>query len=260
MQKGAYKFSIADTAFITACNRFNELEVSKDSFAHLWVTPKVKELTRNFLEKVSPFEDLLISVRHRFFLESIKRLAADSRIDGLVVIGAGFTMYPFFFEDLSCFEIDLPQVIDFKSRVLQSKKVDSKNVTRIGLDLEKTEFPKFDFQNPFILIEGISYYVSKSSLKRILSQMPSNSVVGLVTWNPSTQINPIYKKYLDFIRDENSLNMDYTFYSEKNVSDLGYCVLEKQNYPNLLNLYTRSSPITESQIFPEDLYILGPTK
>ena len=90
---------IHETAFFTSSFRaFNEA-LSGDKYAKLWLNPKTDAWIQEYLTEVSSEETYTHCLRNRFFLETIKDLAASKQIEVLINFGSGFSMYPFLLDE-----------------------------------------------------------------------------------------------------------------------------------------------------------------
>jgi hypothetical protein len=110
---------ISDSAFLVNESRARRSDLSGDYYAHHWVDPerreRVRKLWNDFSSCVYPFDDIVLSIRNRFFLERIQAFVSNHADSALVNLGAGFTSYPFLLDrSIRVLEVDFPHVTTYK--------------------------------------------------------------------------------------------------------------------------------------------------
>ncbi|MEI6286804.1 MAG: hypothetical protein WCP79_09920 [Bacillota bacterium] len=70
---------VSGTAFVVNYSRSLLPEISRDSYAGLWVTTEAVELWRELCREVYPNDDLNLCLRTRFYLSCLEALANDCR-------------------------------------------------------------------------------------------------------------------------------------------------------------------------------------
>lgn len=109
---------ISATAFLSSQSRARAVEVSRDNYSQLWVSPETIHLWDDFAENVYPHDDLELALRCRFFLERLQAFVKENTNPIFINIAAGFTSYPFLVKPpCPCIEVDYKHIIDFKPLV-----------------------------------------------------------------------------------------------------------------------------------------------
>ena len=166
---------ISETAFLTNESRARMVHVSKDIYAHLWVTPVTRKIWDDFAKEVYKHDDVELSIRNRYYLEHLKTFVRNHKDPVFINIGAGFTSYPFLIEEsCHCIEIDYPHVITFKRQKIEQwqkeKLLPLREIEFFSTDLvSDNDFRELSdaFQrwtkgrSSFVLIEGVSYYTQR---------------------------------------------------------------------------------------------------
>lgn len=87
--------TLSETAFLVNWARAFDPKLSKDPWAHLWVTEKSKQFGERFKKKVSPWEEWLVCLRNRYFADCLKGFEKKHKRFTFLNIAAGFTSYPY---------------------------------------------------------------------------------------------------------------------------------------------------------------------
>lgn len=208
---------ISDTAFVVNESRSMRVDISRDIYAHLWVTDEARRLWQELAAEVYPFDDISSSLRNRFYLEHVSRFVAGNANPAFVNIAAGFSNYPFLL-DRSCFaaEVDFAHVMEYKQqRIAQwqsERKLPQLQVARFGADLDaeadrgrlSAALQAWCGARPsFVMMEGLTYYLSRPVFEDLLSivadaQAPG-SRLAFEYWTPDAETYPVFvrlKQYL----------------------------------------------------------------
>jgi len=114
------------------------------------VTAGTKKVWDRFAAELSPHDDLVISVRHRFFLEKIEELKPQF----LVNLASGFTSYPFILPpSIKVIEVDRPHILEHKQKMIgewnKNRALPERDVIYLAADLSSADESKNVFQkNP----------------------------------------------------------------------------------------------------------------
>jgi O-methyltransferase involved in polyketide biosynthesis len=212
------KQDVSGTAFVVNYSRSKMVNISKDTYAHLWVTPDSISLWNGLAKDVYTNDDLNVSLRNRFYLERLKKFINENEDVVFIGIASGFVNYPFLVEgDCSFIEFDLPNIVEFKKKKvmqwMQEGRLPARKIEYISIDLsdEKQRFilkealNKAIGRNPsFVTMEGITYYLKREILNdifRILKEVQrQGSIVAFDYWKPDTMEYTVMarlKEYLD---------------------------------------------------------------
>ncbi|MBI4212134.1 MAG: class I SAM-dependent methyltransferase [Deltaproteobacteria bacterium] len=207
---------LSETAFLTNESRSRMVDVSKDIYAHLWVTPATKKIWDDFAAYVYKHDDVELSIRNRYYLENLKAFLQEHQDPVFINIAAGFTSYPFLINaPCHCIEIDYQHVIDFKRpKILEWQK--NGQLPKCDLEFYGTDLTnKHDHEQmtaafkhwignrpSFVLLEGITYYlepkVLDQLLKLIASTQTKGSLLGLEYWTPDIVEHPVFIRLEDY--------------------------------------------------------------
>ena len=80
-----------DTAFWMAVCRAALPEISKDTLAQHWLNEASRRKHKEYTEKVSPTENIALSLRFRYFFEEISHFLKENPDGVFVNIGSGFS-------------------------------------------------------------------------------------------------------------------------------------------------------------------------
>ncbi|MBF0318367.1 MAG: class I SAM-dependent methyltransferase [Nitrospirae bacterium] len=106
---------VSVTAFIVNASRARLEALSGDIYAKLWVTEEAQRLWDEFSREVYPYDDVNLSLRHRFFLDHLRAFIGKYNNPLFVNVAAGLTSYPLLLDKpCRCVETDFPHVMDFK--------------------------------------------------------------------------------------------------------------------------------------------------
>jgi O-methyltransferase involved in polyketide biosynthesis len=211
------KADVSGTAFVVNYSRARLVNISQDRYAHLWVTPEAIALWEDLAHKVYPHDDLNLSLRNRFYLEHLNRFIDANKNCILISLGAGFDNYPFLVEaDCRWIECDLPNIVAFKkSKVeqwIKDKKLPKRNIEFISVDLTKENqriqlkqaLKKAIDHNPsFVMMEGLSYYLSRevlSDIFKIFTEIQATgSLVAFDYWEPDALEYPVMARLKEYL-------------------------------------------------------------
>ncbi|MEM1156421.1 MAG: hypothetical protein AAGI44_19980, partial [Pseudomonadota bacterium] len=135
---------IQDTAFWMAGCRASMEDISQDIYARAWLNDASKERHRIYIEEMGALENLILCLRNRYFLESMRSFLARFPGAALVNIGAGFSSYPWLLpESVLCIEVDAPDIGAAKavlSKQFQQEGIfPQREVIHLSANLNKAE-------------------------------------------------------------------------------------------------------------------------
>ena len=271
-----YSKKTKDTAFWMAGCRAELVELSKDIYAEHWLNDASRVKHKEYTTKVSPTENIALSLRNRFFLEEITTYLAQNPRAAFINMGSGFSSYPFLKpEDNVYIEIDHPDNIKKKKekiRQLQKKGLlPRRNIKFYSANLEESsqiesliptlkQYTKRE--KSFLLYEGLIYYLSEQSAERLFNlateiQTPK-SRLGIVSWNPGAFDYPVYKRFEEFMKQKGKKIPKFICHDPDSIANLpDYNLLQQTDYIELSNRFRMTKPLTpEEDVFWETLTIL----
>ncbi|MGH3914095.1 MAG: class I SAM-dependent methyltransferase, partial [Pseudonocardiaceae bacterium] len=134
------------TAYLVNESRARRGDLARDRMAQDWIPaterPAVRALWDDFAETVYPHDDLVVSLRGRFVLDTLSTSLVQHPDTVLVVCGAGFSSYPWLLPFPAALEVDLPDIISAKrqraAHLAATGIVEERNVEYLALDLGTT--------------------------------------------------------------------------------------------------------------------------
>ena len=267
---------IHETAFFTSSFRaFNEA-LSGDKYAKLWLNPKTDAWIQEYLTEVSSEETYTHCLRNRFFLETIKDLAASKQIEVLINFGSGFSMYPFLLdESLIHIEIDKPEIVNFKASKIEEwqneKKLPKRDLHFVGVDFSEDYKTKLLEQiqqikggKPcFILIEGVLFFLDKAETDGLFSFFnliqTDGDYVGSASFQDDLKSSTAFKKLLRFLNKKVSKTSesDYLTLQDSYYKSLpDYNLKDHQDYFSLSKTYNNTIHLKPDLILNEHFYVL----
>ena len=269
--------SLSESGFLVTESRARRFDISHDIYAHLWTTESTHVLWEEFSKKVYPYDDIELSLRNRFFLDTLNTFIHSTINPIFINIGAGFTSYPFLIKKpCKCIEVDLPNVIDFKKHNIQSfineKKLPKKDIEFIAADLSKKEDMHYLHQElktrinnhtSCIFLEGITYYLESIVLEKILEMCSiiqiKNSVLVFDYWDPTIVTNPVFNRFVSYFNERfgHKKNQYHLLDNDFITSIKGYRIEEKTDIQQLEKKYLKTALLKDSEkIIPENYIIL----
>lgn len=132
--------SISESAFLVNESRARNVGISRDRYAHLWVSDATRARWDEFAREVYPHDEIELGVRNRFFLERIGAAIDGGRVAAFLNLAAGFISYPFLVDGPCRFvQVDLPHVMAYKrdrvERWRREGKLPAREVVLLAADL-----------------------------------------------------------------------------------------------------------------------------
>ena len=197
---------VALTAFLVNESRVRFAGSRADPFAGAWVPDDARratqELWERYVEAVYPHDDLIVSLRTEFGLRCIRRAVSQHPDAVLVVLGAGFSSYPWLGEARTAIEVDSPEVVRLKqerAHVLTARgSLPARDVTFVGTDLllpdgwteVQQAVAQHDPERPVIVVaEGLVYYlddVALAAMGRFCDASRARTAASFLTYWPSS--------------------------------------------------------------------------
>lgn len=271
---------ISESAFLVNESRARRVELSRDLYAHLWVSEETRRLWDAFCAEVYPHDEIELGLRNRFFLERLDSFVAADPGAVFVNVGAGFTSYPFLTSiECRCFEVDYPHVIDYKrGKVLSWQAagiLPQRDVDFVGVDLndegdrgrlEEALLPATSGVPSFILMEGITYYLERDLLDALFGMCEAlqekGSALAFDFWTPGSASHPVFRRFEKFCAERFGHRAErYSFLDAAEVRSIpGYQVEEMAEIQELELAYSNTRVLQDpSGILPESYAVLRRT-
>ncbi len=269
--------TISESAFLVNESRSRRVDISKDIYSHLWITDSTAKLWKDFSNQVYPYDDIEISLRNRFFLEHLNSFIKKTHNPIFVNIASGFTSYPFLMKNsCKCVEIDLRNVIDFKQKKIKTwiekGTLPRCNITFLPVDinikvdierLKKSLISLLKNNSSFILLEGITYFLTKESLNNLFKmiseiQLP-DSILAFDFWKSTNSNHPVFKRLSRFFAERFGFNeMNYNFFDFDLIQNINrYKLLELADIQELEKRFTEDNYLNNyDKILPEYYAVL----
>lgn len=215
LEQSLFAGTLSMTATLVNESRARRSDLSGDIFAHDWIPasdrPALARLWNEYAEQVYPHDDIVLSVRNRFFLDLLK--ANRNKDYDCFIAPCGLTSYPFLTRFAGhIFELDLRSVVDYKKRraswLIKRNVLPNRSVTWDTLDLESSaDLSGFisairKRRRKIIILEGISYYLRSkvwwSLLHQLLDCCQRGDIIAFDYWPWAERGKPIYKRFLNF--------------------------------------------------------------
>ncbi|HEY8024791.1 MAG TPA: class I SAM-dependent methyltransferase [Burkholderiaceae bacterium] len=168
---------ISDTAFLTCGARAADAAATKpicgDSYAHRFLDERGQQVFEKFKSEKGPLASIV--ARHRLIDDLLRARIADDKATNVVIIGAGFDTRAFRLEGGNWAEIDEPQVVDLKNRVLPAERA-ANPLRRIAIDFAGEELanklPTVAPGSPVVVVmEGIFIYLDEQQIDNTLRSL-----------------------------------------------------------------------------------------
>lgn len=251
------RHDVSGTAFLTNYSRSQLVHLSKDIYAHLWVTPEARSLWDELSEKVYPNDAINLALRNRFFLDHIENFVKGNRNARVVSIAAGFDNYPFLVEtDCNFIEIDLPNIISYKEtkirQWMQEKSLPQRNIEFIATDLTdkkerlimKDKLKKTIQQKPsLVFMEGLTYYLKRNVLSHLFDVLREvqgrGSLAAFDYWRPDALESPVMQRLKNFLNQKfGRSGEDWNLFDETFIKQIqGYAAIEHTDIAALEKRY-----------------------
>jgi methyltransferase (TIGR00027 family) len=178
---------ISDTAFYTCAIRATDavqpLSICGDNYAHFFMHEKGKTIAAKM--KAPPRMSIGTVARHRIIDDLLREQISAWPDTTIIIIGCGFDTRAFRIPGGHWYEIDEPEVIEYKNAQLPVS--DCSNVLqRISIAFSKerleTHLPAIPDSSPIaVVMEGVFYYLNNeqidSTLLALRSAYPSHTLI-----------------------------------------------------------------------------------
>lgn len=269
--------TLSESAFLVNESRARRVDISKDRFAQLWVSKATSDLWGDFTAEVYPYDAIELSLRNRFFLDTLRFFVRSTKNPVFVNIGAGFTSYPFLVDEPCRFiEVDLETVVNYKQKQVETwmkkGRMPKRNIEFIPTDLCKPGDRKrlqtwlitaLADKPSFLLFEGITYYLDESVLHALFEMCTAiqnlGSVLAFDYWDSLIAENPVFLRFKKFCATRfGHAETHYTLLDEEFIHELqGYTAVEQTDIQELEKRYTDTVLLKNyCEILPENYIVL----
>lgn len=197
---------VAATALLVNWSRARLAELSGDRFAADWIAPsrraQVEQLRRSYREEVYADDDVVVAVRGRAVLDALLEVRARTPDLRLVVLGCGFSSYPWLLAPTPTLEVDLPHVVAAKAgrarELVAAGRLPERPVRWVEADLSDLAGvaalgERLREQVPAgapvaVVAEGLLYYLSPAAAVRTLglARRFAHPRLAIVSYWPDT--------------------------------------------------------------------------
>jgi O-methyltransferase involved in polyketide biosynthesis len=206
-------------------SRSRRPNVSEDPYSRDWIPPhqrfRVAKLWNDYAKLVYPFDDIVLGVRNRFFLEQIRRTDPDDCT--VMIVPCGLTSYPYLANERRDYiEADLEPLIEFKRRqsqqLIKGGVLPSQQVEYLVCDLAETgAIQKLvarskPTQPRILVIEGLSYYLTRPDWDLLVQDLRDSlrrgDVLAFDYWDSQDANKQVYGRFLQFCKKHAGFNLE----------------------------------------------------
>jgi O-methyltransferase involved in polyketide biosynthesis len=225
MPTNKIEHDLSGTAFVVNVSRSEKVMLSKDIYAHLWITDAARDYYKQLQENVYTYDDLFISLRHRFFFEKQKEFIKTHSNPAIINIGSGFTNYPFLLEGkFEYIEVDLENIIYYKKerieKFIQEAIIPFRDVYYYPIDLRNVIDREYlrsklngavaSSNRSMIIMEGLTFFLDENTLDYLFKTLGSiqkkGSEIVFDFWKPDSMTYPVLQKLKTYLEN----NFGYT--------------------------------------------------
>lgn len=211
---------LSGTAFVVNVSRSEKVMLSKDIYAKLWTTEEAVFLYHELRKNVYQYDDLFISLRHRFFLEKQKEFIKTHNNPVIINIGSGFTNYPYLLEgSFEYVEIDLENIINYKKeaieRFMKQDLLPFRDIYYYPINLNNVIDREYlrsklngaiaSSNRSMVIMEGLTFFLDKKVLDFIFqllgSTMKKGSEIVFDFWEPDAMDYPVLQKLRTYLSE-----------------------------------------------------------
>lgn len=226
---------LSGTAFVVNVSRSGKVMLSKDIYAKLWTTEEAVSLYNELRKSVYEYDDLFISLRHRFFLEKQKEFIKTHNRPAIINIGSGFTNYPYLLEgSFEYVEIDLENIINYKKeaieRFMKQDLLPFRDIYYYPIDLNNVidrEYMRSKLNGAIastnrsmVIMEGLTFFLDEKVLDFIFqllgSTMKKGSEIIFDFWEPDALTYPVLQKLKTYLKERFGYEQKEYFLFDKN--------------------------------------------
>jgi O-methyltransferase involved in polyketide biosynthesis len=268
---------ISDSAFLVNESRSRNVALSRDIFAHLWVTDATRRLWEDFSREVYPHDDVELALRNRFYLAVLEKAVREEPSVVFVNLASGFSSYPFLIEKpCRSIEVDFDHVCRFKrSRIDEWRAagvLPPREIEFVACDLafekdiamlDSTLRAEIGPSPSIVFLEGITYYLKRDALFRLFDMLRDiqsrGSKLALDFWPPEYKDHPVHRRFRKFCADRfGHAESDYHFFDASLLREIdGYDIVEEMDIVELERQFSSGGRLSNPrEILPERYAVL----
>ena len=268
-------------AFLVCESRARRSGLSGDRFSDYWIPDplrsSVQRIYSDYIKDVYRDDDKVMAARNQYFQSLIHSIETFGSV---VLAPSGLGSYPYTCQKrLSFTEIDLPDVIEFKRERAEQLSsiacIPHRDVQYIPLDLTTVDWES-DLDAWFVgdhqrcvILEGISYYLSKSDwwnlIDVIFARLRPGDVLAFDFWPKVRSENFVYRKFYKFCRRyANFDEYDFNFIDEDELKSRFSRITESRlNITDVADYYSNElggRPMDKNSILLDTMITVEKTK
>lgn len=258
------------TAYLVNESRARRPDLAGDRVAADWIPATergaVRALWDDFAETVYPHDDLVVSLRGRFVLDTLSKSLAQNPDTVLVVCGAGFSSYPWLLPFSAALEVDLPDIVSAKRRraaqLVATGVVEDRNVEHLALDLGTTagrrqlaeRAQELAGGRPVALVaEGLIFYLYPDAARAMASlgvSLATHTLTVLSYWPAAAAGNRVLEAQRRWFR-RHSVPEDSTYLAREEIASLLSGQIQDHGPEDLQRQYLGEVVVPETDLIPE---------
>ncbi|WP_328889681.1 class I SAM-dependent methyltransferase [Streptomyces sp. NBC_00316] len=258
------------TAFLVNESRARQPDLAEDPLAAAWIPdsdrPAVRALWNEFADVVYPHDDLVVSLRGRYIMDTLAAALRKDPDTVLVVCGAGFSSYPWLLPFKVALEVDLPDMIEAKQRrvakLVASGVLPERDVRHLPVDLGsragRDELSSLvrelaDGRPVAYVAEGLVFYLSPEAARAVVglgAAFDSCAVTAVSYWPAAAAGSQVLADQRDWFRSR-SVPEEAAYLTHDELTSLLGTEIEDRGPEDLQRRYLDQVIVPESDLIPE---------
>lgn len=258
------------TAYLVNESRARRRDLARDRVAKDWIPATeraaVRALWDDFAETVYPHDDLVVSLRGRFVLDTLSKSLVQHPDTVLVVCGAGFSSYPWLLPFSAALEVDLPDIVSAKrqraAQLVATGVVEERDVQHLALDLGTAggrrqlieQARRLAAGRPVALVaEGLIFYLSPDAARATASLgagLSAQTLTVLSYWPSAAADNRVLAAQRQWFR-RRSVPEDSTYLPREEIASLLGGQVQDHGPEDLQREYLGEVLVPETELIPE---------
>jgi O-methyltransferase involved in polyketide biosynthesis len=239
-------------------------EISGDSLSRFLCSDEGIRLAKVFEQDVYPLVGRHLSVRNRFFFERSRSLLGTGKFDMVLSLGSGLSLLTHHLAGVErhprYIDADIPEVIQNRQAKLFEMRgrfpPTSAPVEMLEADLEElARQPAGGLRRligdvkPLIILEGVSYYLSRSCLAWLFQEVEKFETVAFVFdyWPSSAEKSRTFQKMVSLFKQSITEDVKTTLSEEDLARSSGLKILEDIEIRDAERLFASDYRLTDIQ-------------
>lgn len=264
------------TAYLVNESRARRPELARDPLARDWIPEaardEVRELWTEFAGSVYPDDDLVVSLRGRYIVDTLAEVSRERPDTVLVVCGAGFTSYPWLLPFPAAVEADLPRIIDAKRRrcaeLVSAGTIEDRDVTHLAVDLgsapDRAELAarvrELAAGRPVAYVaEGLIFYLPPDAARAVAglgAEMSADPVSVVSYWPDSERDNRVLAAQRGWFR-RRQVPERASYHTVEELGKVMAGTVEDRGPEQLQRHYLGAVSVPEADLVPEHVAVAG---